>query len=40
MGPRPTLIEWDNNIPAWDVLAHEAKQANIILAKTTSMVAQ
>jgi uncharacterized protein (UPF0276 family) len=39
-GPRPTLIEWDNNIPAWDVLAHEAKQANIILAKTTSMAAQ
>jgi len=39
-GPRPTLIEWDNNIPAWDVLAHEAKLANIILAKTTSMAAQ
>jgi len=39
-GPRPTLIEWDNNIPAWDVLAHEAKQANIILAKTASMAAQ
>lgn len=34
-GPRPTLIEWDNNIPKWDVLAYEAKQADAILANIT-----
>jgi len=39
-GPRPTLIEWDNNIPTWDALAHEAKKADIILTKITSMAAQ
>lgn len=39
-GPRPTLIEWDNNIPAWDVLANEAKQADTILASAKSMAAQ
>ena len=33
-GPLPTLIEWDNNIPQWDVLANEAAQADAILSKT------
>lgn len=27
IGPRPTLIEWDNEIPALSVLMHEAAQA-------------
>jgi uncharacterized protein (UPF0276 family) len=30
-GSRPTLIEWDNDIPTWDVLASEAEQANALL---------
>lgn len=30
-GPRPTLIEWDNDIPDWPVLADEARQAAAIL---------
>jgi len=31
-GPRPTLIEWDNDIPEWDVLAAEAARAQSVLA--------
>ena len=31
-GPRPTLIEWDNNVPDWPVLAAEAARATAILA--------
>jgi uncharacterized protein (UPF0276 family) len=31
LGPRPTLIEWDTNIPALDVLAVEAAKAQQIL---------
>jgi uncharacterized protein (UPF0276 family) len=31
IGPRPTLIEWDNDIPAWPVLRDEARQAATIL---------
>ncbi len=30
-GPLPTLIEWDNDIPTWDVLANEARLADAIL---------
>lgn len=30
-GPKPTLIEWDNDVPAWDSLAAEAARANRIL---------
>ena len=26
-GPRPTLIEWDNDVPDWPVLAAEARRA-------------
>lgn len=32
-GPLPTLIEWDNDIPEWEVLANEAVLADAILAK-------
>jgi uncharacterized protein len=32
-GPRPTLIEWDNDVPAWPVLAEEAARAAHILRK-------
>ncbi|MEM7438497.1 MAG: DUF692 domain-containing protein [Pseudomonadota bacterium] len=38
-GPRPTLIEWDNDIPEWEVLAEEAASAERILAKTPAEVA-
>lgn len=31
-GPRPTLIEWDNDIPDWDVLAAEMTRADGILS--------
>jgi len=31
LGPRPTLIEWDTDIPAFDVLQREAATAQIIL---------
>lgn len=33
IGPRPTLVEWDNDVPAFQVLAHEAAQAQAILCK-------
>ncbi len=33
IGPRPTLVEWDNDVPAFQVLAHEAEQAQAILCK-------
>jgi uncharacterized protein len=32
-GPLPTLIEWDNDVPAWGVLKSEAQAANAILAR-------
>ena len=31
-GPRPLLIEWDTDVPEWDVLAAEAKRADAALA--------
>ncbi|WP_428674725.1 DUF692 domain-containing protein [Roseibium sp.] len=33
-GPLPTLIEWDNDIPAWPVLLAEARAADQILARS------
>lgn len=32
VGPMPTLVEWDNNIPDLDVLLAEARKAELILA--------
>lgn len=32
-GPLPTLIEWDNDVPAWPVLAAEARAAAAIMAR-------
>ncbi len=32
-GPRPTLIEWDNDVPEWAVLSEEAARASSILAE-------
>ena len=33
VGPVPTLIEWDNDVPAWDVLKDEATKADEILTR-------
>ncbi|WP_153771869.1 DUF692 domain-containing protein [Labrenzia sp. CE80] len=32
-GPLPTLVEWDNDVPAWPVLMAEAEAADSILAR-------
>ncbi len=32
LGPRPTIVEWDANLPALDVLLAEARTADAILA--------
>jgi uncharacterized protein len=32
-GPIPTLIEWDNDVPAWTILKSEAEAADRILAR-------
>lgn len=32
-GPRPTLIEWDNDIPEWTILQAEAARAQSILVQ-------
>ncbi len=34
-GPRPTLIEWDNDVPAWSVLVAEAARAAQVLEPAT-----
>jgi uncharacterized protein len=33
IGPRPTLIEWDSNLPGWEVLRAQALTARDILAE-------
>jgi uncharacterized protein (UPF0276 family) len=35
-GPLPTLIEWDNEVPAWPVLAAEARAAQAILDRAAA----
>lgn len=37
-GPKPTLIEWDNDVPVWPVLADEATRAAHILNKARETV--
>ena len=32
IGPRPTLVEWDNDVPAWPDLFDEARRADAILS--------
>ena len=39
IGPRPTLIEWDADIPPLDVLLGEAAKANAILELTNALAA-
>ena len=31
VGPVPTLIEWDVDVPAWPTLAQEAERAEAIM---------
>ena len=35
-GPKPTLIEWDNDVPSWRVLFAEAKRADAVIADQRS----
>jgi uncharacterized protein (UPF0276 family) len=30
-GPLPTCIEWDNHVPAWEVLMAETYKAEVIM---------
>jgi uncharacterized protein len=36
LGPTPTLIEWDSNIPAWPLLQAEAERAEAVLVAAAS----
>ena len=36
-GPLPTLIEWDNDVPAWPVLRGEAIAADAVLTRLAAM---
>jgi uncharacterized protein (UPF0276 family) len=33
LGPTPTLIEWDNDVPQWPVLAAEARRADATMTR-------
>ncbi len=33
IGPRPTLIEWDGNLPSWPVLRSEVQKARRVMAE-------
>ena len=39
IGPRPTLIEWDTDLPAFAVLADEARTAQRILEAADAVAA-
>ncbi|HSW52354.1 MAG TPA: DUF692 domain-containing protein [Sulfuricaulis sp.] len=39
LGPRPTLIEWDTDLPALEVLLDEARQADAIMETAHAVVA-
>jgi uncharacterized protein (UPF0276 family) len=32
-GPKPVLIEWDNDVPDWPVLTEEARRAELALSR-------
>lgn len=34
LGPTPTLIEWDNDVPQWPVLLAEARRADAAMARS------
>jgi hypothetical protein len=33
LGAKPTLIEWDNDVPAWPTLLDEARRAERVLTE-------
>ena len=33
LGPTPTLIEWDNDVPAWPTLLAEARRAERVMVE-------
>jgi uncharacterized protein (UPF0276 family) len=35
-GPKPTLIEWDNDVPTWPVLFAEAQRADRVMSERRS----
>ncbi len=35
LGPVPTLVEWDNDVPDWPILYAEAQRVEALLARTT-----
>jgi uncharacterized protein (UPF0276 family) len=37
LGPTPTLIEWDNDVPAWPALFSEARRAERAIAETAAI---
>jgi uncharacterized protein len=36
LGPTPTLIEWDNDVPAWPTLFSEARRAERVIAEAAA----
>jgi uncharacterized protein len=39
-GAVPTLVEWDNDVPDWQILLGEAQRAESLMAQTLSLMAQ
>ena len=39
LGPTPTLIEWDNDLPSWPTLLDEARRAERVMKATTEKAA-
>lgn len=37
-GPKPTLVEWDNDVPTWDVLAAEVASADTLIKSASGNV--
>jgi uncharacterized protein (UPF0276 family) len=35
LGPTPTLIEWDNDVPSWPTLLDEARRAERVIVEST-----
>ncbi|HYJ96730.1 MAG TPA: DUF692 family protein, partial [Burkholderiaceae bacterium] len=36
LGPVPTLVEWDTDIPGLDVLLHEARTAHTVIVESAA----
>jgi uncharacterized protein (UPF0276 family) len=39
LGPVPTLIEWDTDVPALDVLVAEARKADTVMERSRELAA-